>query len=92
MRAHAHSRARANVNPSTPTLKKLLNFKKAMSSLVLPGSVSHESLIQSQSNRPFYASLTCIEYRITSKHVQIPIPLRMMLNLWSHMEVPLLLE
>ncbi len=64
MRAHAHSRAHANVNPSTPTLKKLLNFKKVMSSLVLPGSVSHESLIQSQSNRPFYESLTCIEYHI----------------------------
>ncbi len=62
MRAHAHSRA--HVNPSTATLKKLLNFKKVMSSLVPPGSVSHESLIQSQSNRTFYESLTRIEYHI----------------------------
>lgn len=60
MSAHAHSRARVNVNPSMATLKKLLNFKKVMSSLVSPGSVSHES----QSNGPFYESLTRIEYHI----------------------------
>lgn len=52
MRAHAHRRTRINVNPSTATLKQLLNFKKVTSSLVPPGSVSHESLIQSQSNDP----------------------------------------
>lgn len=52
MRAHTHKRARINVNLSTATLKQLLNFKKVMSSLVPPGSVSHESLMQSQSNHP----------------------------------------
>lgn len=39
-----------------------------MSSLVPPGSVSHESLIQSQSNRPFCGSVTRIEYHIMPYH------------------------
>lgn len=52
MRVHAHRRTHMNVNSSTATLRQLLNFKKIMSSLVPPGSVSHESLIQSQSNDP----------------------------------------
>jgi len=52
MRAHAHRHTRINVNPSTATLKQLLNFKIVTSLLVPPGSVPHESLIQSQSNDP----------------------------------------